>query len=48
MNRADGLLGNTMRRLNTMLNNPSGRHMLMLMAFIVFAFFAIYWIVRSK
>lgn len=45
-NKADGLLGNTMRRLNTMLSTTSGRHMLVLIGFIVFVFFAVYWIVK--
>jgi hypothetical protein len=35
-----------MRRLNTMLSTTSGRHMLVLIGFIVFVFFAVYWIVK--
>lgn len=46
--RADGLLGSTMRRLNSMLKTTSSRHMLWLVGFIVFVFFFVYYIVRHK
>ena len=46
--RTDGLMGNTMRRLNKMLQTSSGRHMLWLVAFVVFVFVFVYYIVRHK
>jgi hypothetical protein len=46
--RTDGLMGNTMRRLNKMLQTSSGRHMLWLVAFVVLVFVFVYYIVRHK
>lgn len=46
--RTDGLMGNTMRRLGKMLQTSSGRHMLWLVAFVVFVFVFVYYIVRHK
>lgn len=41
-------MGNTMRRLGKMLQTSSGRHMLWLVAFVVFVFVFVYYIVRHK
>lgn len=46
--RTDGLMGNTMRRLNKMLQTSSGRHMLWLVGFVVFVFVFVYYIVKHK
>ena len=41
-------MGNTMRRLNTMLKTTSSKHMLWLVVFVVFVFLFVYYIVRHK
>jgi len=46
--RTDGLMGSTMRRLNKMLTTSSSRHMLWLVAFVVFVFIFVYYIIRHK
>ena len=43
----EGLLGGTLKTLNTMLKSGGGYHMYYLIAFVVFVFFAIYWISGS-
>jgi hypothetical protein len=41
-------MGSTMRRLNKMLTTSSSRHMLWLVAFVVFVFIFVYYIIRHK
>eukprot|EP00639_Heterosigma_akashiwo_P000535 CAMPEP_0194579012 /NCGR_PEP_ID=MMETSP0292-20121207/13225_1 /TAXON_ID=39354 /ORGANISM="Heterosigma akashiwo, Strain CCMP2393" /LENGTH=116 /DNA_ID=CAMNT_0039431831 /DNA_START=132 /DNA_END=482 /DNA_ORIENTATION=+ len=50
-NQMDGtsaLLGNTMKKLSTMLQSGGGKHMCYLIAFIVFVFLVIWWIIGHK
>lgn len=46
-NKTDGLMGNTMRRLNSMLKTTSGKHMFYLIGFIVVVFFLMYLMVKK-
>lgn len=43
---AGGLLGGTLRRINTMMAKGGSRHMCYLVAFIVFTFVTIWWILK--
>lgn len=43
---AGGLLGGTLRRISTMMAKGGSRHMCYLVAFIVFTFIAIWWILK--
>lgn len=44
---ARGLLGGTLRRINTMMAQGGSRHMCYLVAFIVFTFMAIWYILKQ-
>lgn len=45
---ARGLLGGTLRRINTMMAQGGSRHMCYLVAFIVFTFMAIWYILKQS
>lgn len=45
---ARGLLGGTLRRINTMMAQGGSRHMCYLVAFIVFTFVAIWYILKQS
>lgn len=45
---AGGLLGGTLRRINTMMAKGGSRHMCYLVAFIVFTFVAIWYILKHS
>lgn len=45
---ARGLLGGTLRRINTMMAQGGSRHMCYLVAFIVFTFMAIWYILKHS
>lgn len=43
----DGLLGGTMKRLNTMMDQGGSKHMLYLIGFVVVVFVLLYYTIRS-
>ncbi|CAM9965253.1 unnamed protein product, partial [Sphacelaria rigidula] len=45
---AGGLLGGTLRRINTMMAKGGSRHMCYLVAFIVFVFIVIWYILKHS
>ena len=46
MMRAGGLLGSTMNRLTAFSKTAHGRQIMVLMAFVVFVFLVIYYLIR--
>ena len=46
MMRAGGLLGSTMNRLTAFSKTAHGRQIMVLMAFVVFVFMVIYYLIR--
>ena len=45
---ADGLLGNTMKKLNVMMNTGGQKHMVYLIGFVVFVFFVLWFMIKAK
>mmetsp|Transcript_21746 Transcript_21746/g.31558 ORF Transcript_21746/g.31558 Transcript_21746/m.31558 type:complete len:129 (-) Transcript_21746:71-457(-) len=48
MGDASGLLGSTMSKLGAMIKQGGSKHMCYLIAFVVFVFMAIWWIISHK